>query len=73
MTGVNNKVLELLREQCESEAFTGWRMVYLDNVSAKLPELNGKQFAAHLSVLKKAGLYRDDDEYKGIWGYVKKV
>lgn len=48
-----------------------WGSVYLDNF--RPANCTPRQFAQKLSMLKKAGLYHDEDnrDYKGIWGHVK--
>lgn len=55
-------VLAALRRNTESEPREGWRDVYLDNAAGDL-HLTRHQFAGHLSVLEKRGLYHPLDGY----------
>jgi hypothetical protein len=79
LTEKTQRVLAALRDKVESTESTDpdgtvWGTVYLDNASSDLAKegIEGKQFAGHLSALKKVGLYREctDPEYAKLFGYV---
>ena len=58
LSQANNEVLAALRANTEGVAEDGiWWDVYLDNALSDL-HLSAHQFAGHLSVLERAGLYR---------------
>jgi hypothetical protein len=69
MTPATEKVLTSLRANTEGTDYEGdgWFSVYLDN--ARPTDMAPRTFAAHLSILEQAGLYRRLDGYA--WGEVR--
>lgn len=69
LTELESQMLQALRQNYEGNAGNGWGGIYLDN--ANVPGVDSRQKSALLSNLQQKGLYRHDDEYRGVWGAVK--